>query len=135
VDQPGAAGLLDARERTRDLTHRHVALARHGRQRAERCNPPEQLQVIETERVHDGQFGQAGAPMVSAKRLAVELRRQAMDDFWSALGHALRVAWLRAGHVIRHAANKTKTAAIAPASRGLRGSARKAGDNGRQPVG
>jgi hypothetical protein len=47
----------------------------------------------------------------AAKRLAVELRRQAMDDLWSALGHALRTTWLRASRATRgRAVIKTEAA-------------------------
>jgi hypothetical protein len=39
----------------------------------------------------------------AAKRLATELRRQAMDDFWSTCGDAMRAAWRRAWHAIHRA--------------------------------
>ena len=52
VDQAGAAGLLDAGEAARHLAHRHVALARHGRERAERGDAGEQAEIVETERFH-----------------------------------------------------------------------------------
>jgi hypothetical protein len=57
VDQACAAGLLDPGEAARHLAHRHVALARHGRERAERGDAGEQAEVVETERFHGAMVG------------------------------------------------------------------------------
>jgi len=57
VDQARATGLLDPRERARDLADRHRALARDGRQRAERGDPGEHFQLVEVQRVHPAMVG------------------------------------------------------------------------------
>jgi hypothetical protein len=60
VDQPRAAGLLDAREAARYLAHGHVALARDGRQRAEFGHAREQVHVVELEIPHGAMVTTAG---------------------------------------------------------------------------
>ena len=58
-ESAGGSTSFDSRQAARDLADRHVALARHGRQRAEVRHPGEQLHVIEGELAHgvDGSGG------------------------------------------------------------------------------